>query len=185
MLFGINQVFEVAPRQIDSACHLSCICPAAGSVNRRPAPEIKTIKRWTLEPRNSRITHRVVSRNGGATRQRLSDSFCSKVVQFNLFISTQDVWGQLGDEGVTGQSVCPDRSSGNSNAKVEVFIYMRLSLLHSASATIAPAGSSWTNDSQRALKHGGGGCCFRTEGLKRHTTRARAAFRFLHVLSLR
>lgn len=42
-----------------------------------------------------------------------------------------------------------DRCSADGDAKVEVFIYMRLSpLRHSASATIAPAGSPWTNDSE-------------------------------------
>lgn len=51
----------------------------------------------------------------------------------------------------TGQSAFPSGSSGDGNTEVELFIYMRLALLHSASATIAPAGSLWTNDSQRAL----------------------------------
>lgn len=50
----------------------------------------------------------------------------------------------------TSQCAAPDPQVTNSS-EVEVFIYMRLSLLHSASATIAPAGSPWTNDSERAL----------------------------------
>lgn len=75
-------------------------------------------------------------------------------MRFNLFIS---VYGQLTDEGSSGtvelpRSILRLRTSADYSAKVEVFIYMRLSLLHhSASATIAPAGSPWTNDSQRAL----------------------------------
>lgn len=49
---------------------------------------------------------------------------------------------------------------------------MRLSLLrHSASATIAPAGSLWTNDSRAGANRAGGrgGCCFRTDGLEGDT----------------
>lgn len=50
-----------------------------------------------------------------------------------------------------------------TTTEVEAFIYMRLSLLHSASATIAPAGSSWTNDSERALNTEEEECGFHTE----------------------
>lgn len=49
---------------------------------------------------------------------------------------------------------------------------MRLSLLrHSASATIAPAGSPWTNDSRAGANRAGGrgGRCFRTDSLEGDT----------------
>lgn len=58
-----------------------------------------------------------------------------------------------------------------TTTEVEAFIYMRLSLLHSASATIAPAGSSWTNDSERALNTEEEECGFHTEELEGDTAR--------------
>lgn len=116
----------------------------------------------------------------GETEATHSSDRGSKVVQLHLFPSTQPVKGRGLDEQDRTVTRRLRGSSGDSHTEKEVFIYMRLSLLHSASDTIVPAASLWTNDSERGSRHRGWrGCGFRTDGLKRDTTGVWGrAFRF-------